>query len=258
MAKRDYYEVLGVSKSASADEIKKSYRRLAKRYHPDSTGGDKTKESRFKDVSNAYDVLGDKNRRAEYDAMRAGPQFPPGFGGFGGGAPGAGGGFGMNLGDLFSQMFSGGVPGGMPGGAPGGSNVRYTYSTDPRAPGRQRRGNGRTARPHAPERRIVRASDGTRLEQRGSDIHSDIRVTIDEAILGCVASVSTLSGTAKVKIPPGTSSGSKLRLKAKGAVGPDGNRGNHYVNVQIDVPTDLDDEAKKLLAKFMKRTRKRS
>src|SRR5690242_8705610 len=79
----DYYKALGVSPKASAEEIKKSYRKLAKQYHPDSTGGDKAKESRFKDISNAYDVLGDAKKRAQYDAIRAGGfragDRPPGF-----------------------------------------------------------------------------------------------------------------------------------------------------------------------------------
>jgi molecular chaperone DnaJ len=102
----DHYKVLGVAPGASADEIKKAYRKLAKANHPDSTGGDKAKEQRFKDISNAYDVLGDQKKREQYDAIRAG-----GFRGPGGvaGNPfaGAGGQGVWDLGDLFSQMFSG-------------------------------------------------------------------------------------------------------------------------------------------------------
>ncbi len=68
----DYYKALGVTDKATADEIKRAYRKLAKANHPDSTGGDKAKESRFKDISNAYDVLGDSKKRALYDQLRAG------------------------------------------------------------------------------------------------------------------------------------------------------------------------------------------
>src|SRR5512142_280208 len=74
----DYYKALGVSKEATADEIKKAYRKLAKQYHPDTTGGDKAKESRFKDISNAYDVLGDQKKRKLYDEIRAGGGMRPG------------------------------------------------------------------------------------------------------------------------------------------------------------------------------------
>src|SRR5215218_6179529 len=104
--KVDYYKSLGVAEKATADEIKKAYRKLAKQYHPDSTGGDKAKESRFKDISNAYDVLGDGKKRALYDQIRAGGGMPQGFpGGAGGGGftytsrgPGPG---VFDLGDLF-------------------------------------------------------------------------------------------------------------------------------------------------------------
>src|SRR5689334_1701979 len=74
----DYYKALGVSEKATADEIKKQYRKLAKQYHPDSTGGDKAKESRFKEISNAYDVLGDAKKKKLYDDIRAGGGRMPG------------------------------------------------------------------------------------------------------------------------------------------------------------------------------------
>src|SRR6476646_203857 len=112
----DYYKVLGVSDKATADEIKKAYRKLAKANHPDSTGGDKAKEKRFKEISNAYDVLGDEKKRKQYDAIRAGG-FRPDLGGgqytysAGGGGPGV-----FDLGDLFSQFFGQQAPGGRPGG----------------------------------------------------------------------------------------------------------------------------------------------
>ena len=104
MPTRDPYEALGVKADASPEEIKKAYRKLAKRYHPDSTGGDKAKEDRFKEVSTAYDILGDPDKRAKYDAMKR--QGFPGMGGDGGG-----GGVPFDLGELFAQMFGGGGPG---------------------------------------------------------------------------------------------------------------------------------------------------
>src|SRR5258705_5467494 len=101
----DYYKALGVPEKPTADEIKKAYRKLAKQNHPDSTGGDKSKESRFKDISNAYDVLGDAKKRALYDQIRAGGGgMPQGFPGYTYTTQGPGPGV-FDLGDLFSQVF---------------------------------------------------------------------------------------------------------------------------------------------------------
>ncbi|MFD0851870.1 DnaJ domain-containing protein, partial [Actinomadura adrarensis] len=95
---KDYYKVLGVAKNASQDDIKKAYRKLARQYHPDANKGDSDSEDRFKEVSEAYDVLSDEKRRKEYDAVRAMPR------GFRGGQQG---GFGFDLGDLFGQTGTG-------------------------------------------------------------------------------------------------------------------------------------------------------
>ena len=108
--KRDYYEVLGVDKSASADDIKKAYRKLAMKYHPDRNPGDKTAEEKFKEVGEAYEVLSDADKRSRYDSYGfAGvdPNFNPNAGGFGGGFGGDFSGFG-GFGDIFSDFFGGG------------------------------------------------------------------------------------------------------------------------------------------------------
>jgi len=255
----DFYKALGVAEKATADEVKKAYRKLAKQYHPDTTGGDKAKESRFKDISNAYEVLGDAKKRAQYDQIREYAKsggFPGngagagGFQGFGGG----GGAPGFDLNDLFGQFFGGG--GGRPGGGPAGRVRVERVEFDPDTGGWTRTGGGgpgagRGYRPEPEDAEFeskVRASDGSWLTVKGVDVHSEVRISFDRAILGTVAEVATVDGKAKVKIPPGTSSGKKLRLRGKGVT--DGQRhGDHYVTVQIDVPSGehADDDTRKAL-----------
>jgi len=245
MANPDLYGILGVDKKAPADEIKKAYRKLAKSNHPDSTGGDKAKESRFKDISNAYDVLGDAKKRAMYDEIRANGGMQQGFPGGGytytsqGPGPGV-----FDLGDLFGQFFSNNARGG---------RVRVEHVDDGRARGAGRRREAQDAE----FEQKVKASDGSWLRVEGADVASDVRISFDRAILGTVASVATIDGKAEVKIPPGTSSGKKLRLRGKGMSDRAGAVGDHYVTVQIDVPSDLDDEAKKALVQLVTRLRKR-
>jgi len=257
----DHYKVLGVDRKATADEIKKQYRKLAKQNHPDSTGGDKKKEARFKEVNSAYEVLGDAKKRAQYDdirrqmeqgGIRPGPNFGP--------RPGPGGQQVWDLSDLFAQFFQGGThrPGavhididddgaggwpfgggmGMGGmGGMGGAQARARTRPPPPPP----------PRPEPPLESKARASDGSWLTVKGSDVHSDVRLPFQDAILGTVRDVATLDGASTVKIPPGTSSGQKLRLRGKGVIGPTGEAGDHYVTVHIDVPKHLDDESKRRL-----------
>jgi len=126
--KRDYYEVLGVSKDSSADEIKKAYRKLAKKYHPDMNPGDAEAEQNFKEVNEAYDVLSDDDKKAKYDAYGH-AAFDPASGGGGAGFGGFGD-FGFDFGDIFSSFFGGGGGGGRRNGPVRGDdiNLRVTLT----------------------------------------------------------------------------------------------------------------------------------
>ena len=130
--KRDYYEVLGVDKSASDADIKKAYRNLAKKYHPDANPGDSTAEAKFKEINEAYSVLSDSETKARYDQYgHAGTDPNFGAGGFGGGFGGFGGGFGgdaFDLGDLFGDLFGGGRRSSRPNAPQKGADIE-TYIT---------------------------------------------------------------------------------------------------------------------------------
>ncbi len=160
---KDYYKALGVSKGASAEEIKKSYRKLARKYHPDANKGDATSEERFKEISEAYNVLSDSKRRAEYDEARSL---------FGGGCPDAGrlagGQFGgFDLGDLFGSTGSGGRLGDVLGGMFGGGRGRTTTTQ---------------ARP-----------------RRGADVETEASLSFSDAIDGATVSLRlTDEGPCKV------------------------------------------------------------
>jgi len=152
-AQRDYYKVLGVGKNASEAEIKKAYRKLARQYHPDRNPGNKQAEERFKEISAAYDVLSDAEKRKAYD--RGGPSAFAGFGGGGGGFdPGS---FGGGFGDILSNLF-----GGAGGGAPGGSGAG--------------RGGRAGARARAP--------------QRGRDLETEVSLNFDQAVNGAQVPLS--------------------------------------------------------------------
>ncbi|MBL4635737.1 MAG: J domain-containing protein [Kofleriaceae bacterium] len=248
---RDPYKALGVESDASASEIKKAYRSLAKKYHPDRTGGDKKKEDRFKQISSAYDILSDSDKRAQFDTMASG----------GGGIPAG------DLSDIFAQMFSGqrggqrggqrqGNPFGGMGGSPFGGMGGSPFGGMGGAPQQQRRPAPKApAKPAPPKERL--ACDGSTLIQKGSGLYSDLRIPFHEAMVGIVAKVPTLSGVANVRVPPGTSSGQKLRLKGKGAPRKPSKansspHGDHIVTIHIDVPKVEGSKSSALLAKLVK------
>ena len=246
---KDLYDILGVKETASADEIKKAYRTLAKKYHPDRTGGDKSKEARFKDISAAYDILSDETKRRRYDEMKRAPyggvasevEFEDLFGGANGG--GSAGGFSFNFGggggggfaDLFGQMFREAA---RQQSAPRG-RTRVVFEQGGRAPS--------WAQAPAAEEEI-RTRGGHVFTRRGNDVYLDCPITVEEAVNGAKVDVPTLSGRVTVTVPPGSSSGRKLRLRGKGLDG-----GDEYVVLQIVVPEQADERARELIREFSRR-----
>ncbi|SNS66234.1 molecular chaperone DnaJ [Micrococcales bacterium KH10] len=194
---KDFYAALGVSKSADDAEIKKAYRKLARKYHPDQNPGDAAAEAKFKDISEAYSVLSDEKERQQYDAVRAmasgGPRFAAGSGGQGA----------AGFEDLFGGMFGGG------GSAAGGPNVRFSTSGgggfDDILGGMFGGGGFRRAAP-----------------QRGSDLSASTTLDFRSAVEGETVSLSVGGRTIKARIPSGVHDGQKIRLRGKGQPGMDG------------------------------------
>jgi curved DNA-binding protein len=275
---RDYYETLGVSKTASEDEIKKAYRGLARKYHPDRNPGDKQAEVHFKEIQDAYDILSDHNRRAQYDQFGfAGPQ--PGIGWGGGGFAGAEGIDPAQAEDIFSQLFGG--MGGMPMGGgrrprgtrrraappePATSEITVPFLTaalggtmgisvdghqlDVRIPAGVESGNTLRLQGQGPggaDLHLKLKIDGHPFFRReGNDVIVTAPLSVPEAILGCPLDVPTLEGTKlTVKVPPGTSCGARLRLRGKGIKG-----GDQYIEIKVVVPTPSGDKSRELIDEF--------
>jgi len=391
--KKDYYEILGVKKSASEEEIRKAFRKLARKYHPDVNPNNKTAEEKFKALSEANDVLSDPKKRKIYDQLgfysdnidpaaaeayaRGGPTGAGGFGGFPGGQPGAGagaGGFdfsGFDFGDMFegarsgrpiassggggfrdifSSMFGGRGGAGAQQGPEPGSDLEYQVNVPfwtairggvmklniarqdvcgnchgsghieqpgvcpqchgkgtieqsanrmkfnvscPRCGGTGKNvsvcpvchGEGVVGRTEPLEVRIkagtrdgqririagkgnagghggqpgdlyviIRAGDHPVFRRDGDDIYVIVPITASEAGLGAKVEVPTIDGRAQLKIPPGTQSGQKLRLREKGvpSATKEGVRGDEIVEVKITVPMPRDEKTKELLRELAK------
>ncbi len=389
--KKDYYELLGVKKSASADEIRKAFRKLARKYHPDVNPGDKTAEEKFKALSEANDVLSDPKKRKIYDQLgfysdnidpaaaeayaRGGPTGAGGFGGFPGAQPGAtsqgvpfdfsgfdfndmfegargqrsaGGGGGFR--DIFSGIFGGRGGAAAQEGPEPGSDLEYQVNvpfwtavrggvmrlnitrqdvctnchgngyieqpgvcpqckgkgtieqtggrmkfnvTCPRCHGTGKNistcsvchGEGVVSRTEPLEVRIkagtrdgqriripgkgnagthggqpgdlyviIRAGEHPVFRRDGDDIQITVPVTATEAALGAKIEVPTIDGRALLKVPPGTQSGQKLRLREKGVPSAtrDGARGDEIVEIKVTVPMPRDEKTKELLRELAK------
>ncbi len=293
MTNKDPYEILGVSRNATQDEIKRAYRRLAKQYHPDRNPGDKSAEQHFKEVHAAYEVLGDAQRRTQYDRFGAGGPTPEyqtwteahgapfedlhvDFGPMG------------DLSSIFEQFFSRGV----------GTKARRRTNERTRARGSDvehevevafeeaARGTTRdivltSAGSDRNEERIqvripagigdlqrirvrgkghaglggrgdlmirIRIRPHPRFRREGLNILLDLPLSFAEAALGGSVEIPTLDGLTVVKVPPGTSSGTKLRLRGRGIRDErSGQTGDMYALVQVQVPKTLSPRARQLV-----------
>jgi DnaJ-class molecular chaperone len=215
---KDYYATLGVPKSASADEVKRAYRKLARQYHPDVNPGDRAAEAKFKEINEANEVLGDKDKRRKYDELGANwrqyeQTAPNGGAGFGGWSQGAGGHRTVSP-EEFEAMFGGGAGGGV-----AFSDFFHTFF-DSRAAGggRARGGRGRS--------------------KQGADLEFQTDLTLEEAFGGATRRVAARAPngerTVDIRIPAGVQDGARVRVAGEGSPGaPGGTPGDLYVTVRV-------------------------
>ena len=353
--KRDYYDVLGVSKTATEDEIKKAYRKLAKQYHPDLNPGNKEAEEKFKEINEANEVLSDPQKRSQYDQFGHADPTQQGFGGGFGGFSGGFGGFD----DIFSSIFGGGSRGNSSRnstrprqgddieqtitidfmesiygckklikvniedecsscggtGAYSSKDIKIcsrchgagsvlveqnslfgriqTQTTCPKCGGKGQEikrvcdtcgGKGRMRKtkditvtipegvmdgmtmrlegkgyagynggPHGDLYIHVKVRNHEDFIREGDDIYLEVPITISQAVLGDSIDVPTVYGSVNLKIPAGTQSHTKFRLKGKGAKNVRSKiNGDQYVVVKIDTPRSLNNEEKKLYEQIRK------
>ncbi len=213
MSKRDYYEVLGVQKGASDDEIKKAFRKLAVKYHPDKNPGDKEAEAKFKEANEAYSVLSDKTKRARYDQFGH-----AGVGGAGGGDPFGG---GNPFGGAYSY---------------GGQSFNFDFG-----------GGGLDDILGA---MFGFGGGGFRGARRGRDLQTSITIDFKEAIFGTSKTIRVDGKDIKLKIPAGIYDGQRIRLNGKGGEAPQegGQRGDLYVEIRVRAHKTLTREGDLILS----------
>ena len=299
----DPYSTLGVARGATEKDIKSAYRKLAKELHPDRNKDNPKAADRFAEVTRAYDLLSDKDKRAQFDRGEIDADGNPanlfaGMGGsrgaagsqrgFGGGFEGFGGGDAVDLDDLLGGIFGGmggrgartsaGMGGGFGGrraAPPRGANVQYRLKVpfadaavrkdqritlsdgktiDLKLPagvedGTQMRlkGKGEQGPGGAGDALVTIAIESHPFFKRdGDDVRLDLPISLDEAVNGAKVKVPTVEGAVMLTIAPCTSAGKVLRLKGKGFTKKDGNRGDQLVSLEIDLPQQDEDLARRL------------
>lgn len=301
MDKRDYYEVLGVAKSATPEEIKKAFRKKAVELHPDR-GGD---EAKFKEVNEAYEVLKDPQKKQAYDQFghAAGADQPGG--GYGGGNPfGAGFGgfqgqgfdpneirfdFGGGINDIFDMFFRGqqnrtrdveiAIAIDFEEAVKGTTKELSLRVADNKNGGRKQENikikipagidSGQSIKlegkgeinPNGDRGDLyvrVQVRADSRFDREGSNIISKVHIDMVDAALGTEMEVETISGKVKLKVPPGTQPGKVLKLSGKGMPILNTDRhGDHYVVVEISVPTKLNGKQKEALQRYRENSKKK-
>ena len=274
MAYIDYYQVLGVDKKASQDDIKRAFRKLARKYHPDLNPNDATAKDKFQAINEANEVLSDPEKRKKYDeygehwkhadefeAQKRAQQQAGGFGGFGGHGSAGFDQKGQDLNASVSVTFDEAAFGcdkritlqdqsgkaqtlevHIPAGIDSGKSIRLRGKG---MPGTGKGGAGDLLLK-------VKIAEKPGFERKGMDVYTTVNVPFSTAVLGGEAKVHTLYGDVICKVREGTQSGSKIRLRGKGIVSMKNPQvhGDHYVTVQVQVPRNITPEARRKLREF--------
>ncbi|HVF69279.1 MAG TPA: J domain-containing protein [Xanthomonadales bacterium] len=281
MADKDYYSVLGISKTASADEIKKAYRKLALEYHPDRN---KSKEAggQFKEVTKAYEVLSNEEKRRTYDQVGHAGFEQGGFGGAGGGGGPFGGGQGGQYGpfsytysqggnggdfgggidpfEIFEQFFGGASPFGQRQRRPAYS-IKISFDEAVHGVEKQVNIDGKSQKikiPAGVDRGsrirfgdydvVVDVNQSNKFGREGYNIVSEKEISFPQAALGGEVPIETIDGEVKIRIPQGTQPETVIRLAGRGVKQVQGSgKGDHYVRIKITVPKKLSKQQKELL-----------
>ena len=251
---KDLYSILGVSKSATKAEIKSAYHKLARKYHPDVNKDNPSAAEKFKEISAAYDILGDDEKRKKYDNNEIDGDGKPtgfgaGFGGaYGGGNPFGQGGFYSSSGgqnanfdfssifgdDIFSQFTGGNVK--IPAGTEDGQTLRLKGLG---GPGHYNGENGDVLI-------TLNVDKHPYFGLEGQNITMELPITVKEAVLGAKITVPTIDGQVAVKIPSYAGSGDKLRLKGKGIKNRNG-QGDQLITLKIVAPRNKNPELERVL-----------